>query len=121
MEKRELTCIGCPMGCALQAEIVDNKVVSVKGNSCPRGKTYAESECISPKRILTSTVQVMGGTIEAVSVKTESPIPKEKIFECINILKGIIVKAPIKEGDIIVNNIGDLGINIIATKNIQRI
>ena len=73
--KRELTCIVCPIGCSLVAEIEDGKVVSVTGNTCPRGKVYAETECISPMRTITTTVRCADGTI--VPVKTSVPIPKE--------------------------------------------
>lgn len=89
-EMRELTCIGCPMGCLLEVTIEDGKVVDVKGNSCLRGKTYAEKECTNPTRIVTSSVKVQGGEIAAVSVKTECDIPKDKIFKCVEELRGLL-------------------------------
>ena len=70
MEKRELICIGCPMGCPLTVEMNGKEVVSVSGNTCKRGATYAEKEVTNPTRIVTSTVRVLGGTAEMVSVKT---------------------------------------------------
>ncbi|MFD3155518.1 DUF1667 domain-containing protein [Haloimpatiens sp. FM7330] len=117
---RELTCIGCPMGCALEVTIENGKVLGVKGNTCPRGKTYAEKECTNPTRIVTSSVKIQGGQIDAVCVKTENDIPKDKIFECVNELKNIIVKAPVKIGDIILENAAGTGVNVIATKCVKE-
>ena len=79
MEKRELTCIGCPMGCALTASLEAGKVVSVEGYTCKRGRDYGEKECTNPMRTVTSSVPVTGGAIAMVSVKTASDIPKGKI------------------------------------------
>lgn len=119
MGKRELTCIGCPLGCQLRVEIEDNRVIGVEGNSCKRGENYAQKECTNPTRIVTSTVGVIDGVIPVVSVKTEGDIPKERIKECMHELKGIKIKAPIRIGDIIVKNIAGTNTNVIATKNIQ--
>ena len=81
MEVRELTCIGCPLGCQLTVTMGENEI-KVEGNTCPRGEAYAKKEVTNPTRIVTSTVRVEGGTIERVSVKTASDIPKGSIFEC---------------------------------------
>ncbi|MCY6356459.1 DUF1667 domain-containing protein [Clostridium sp. ZS2-4] len=120
MAVRELTCIGCPVGCNLEVEIKDGKVINVQGNICVKGKNYAEKECTNPTRIVTSSVPVLEGEVDILSVKTEKDIPKEKIFECIKDLKGIIVKAPIEIGDIIVKNTAGTGVNIVATKKIVK-
>ena len=77
MEKRELTCIGCPMGCALTVELENGTVTAVHGNTCPRGDAYARKEVTAPTRIVTTTVRVTGGTLAAVSCKTRTDIPKE--------------------------------------------
>lgn len=118
-EKRELICIGCPMGCVLEVKIEDKKVIEVKGNSCIKGVAYAEKECTDPRRIVTSTVEVDNGELAVVSVKTEGDIPKEKIKQCMECLKGVKVKAPINVGDIIIENVTDTGINVVATKVVQ--
>ncbi|WP_138203348.1 DUF1667 domain-containing protein [Haloimpatiens lingqiaonensis] len=118
---RELTCIGCPMGCSLEVKIENGEVVEVKGNTCPKGKTYAEKECTNPTRIVTSSVKVEGGVIDAVSVKTENDIPKDRIFQCIDELRGVVVKAPIKIGDVVLKNVAGTGINIIATKQVDEL
>lgn len=118
MEKRELICIGCPMGCMLSVEIEDDEVKSVTGNTCKRGDVYARKEVLSPTRIVTSSVKVEGGTLAAVSVKTKEDIPKGKIFECVTALKGVCVKAPVHIGDVILANVAGTGVDVVATKNI---
>ncbi len=117
---RDLICIGCPIGCQLQVKLDGKEVVEVTGNTCKKGEDYAKKECTNPTRIVTSSVYVEGGEIGVVPVKTESDIPKEKIFDCIKSLKGIVVKAPINIGDVIVENILDTGVNIVATRKVDE-
>lgn len=120
MEVRNLTCINCPMGCALTVEMNGNEVVNITGNTCKRGEVYAQKEVSNPTRIVTSTVRVNGGKSDMVSVKTREDIPKGKIFECVRALKNVQVQAPICIGDVIVSNIADTGIDVIATKNVEN-
>ena len=121
METRELTCIGCPMGCPLTVELNQKEVVSVTGNTCKRGEVYAKKEVTNPTRIVTSSVMVEGGNLAAVSVKTKEDIPKGKIFDCMKALKGVKVQAPVHIGDVIVKNVADTGVDIVATKNITSL
>ena len=118
MKTVNLICIGCPLGCPLTVEMEGNEVKSVAGNTCPRGDAYAKKELTNPTRIVTSTVRVAGGKLAMVSVKTESDIPKGKIFDCVKALKEVEVVAPVKIGDVIVENVAGTGVNIIATKNV---
>ena len=118
MNTVNLICIGCPLGCPLTVEMEGNEVKSVAGNTCPRGEAYAKKELTNPTRIVTSTVRVAGGRLAMVSVKTESDIPKGKIFDCVKALKDVEVIAPVKIGDVIVENVAGTGVNVIATKNV---
>ena len=118
MNTVNLICIGCPLGCPLTVEMEGSEVKAVSGNTCPRGDAYARKEMTNPTRIVTSTVRVAGGRLAMVSVKTASDIPKGKIFDCVKALKDVEVKAPVKIGDVIVENIAGTGVNIIATKNV---
>ena len=118
IETRELICIGCPLGCPLTVEMKGTEVVSVTGNTCPNGDRYARKEVTDPRRTVTSTVRVLGGSLPVVSVKTAKDIPKNKIFDCMQELATIRVKAPVREGDVIVSNIVDTGVSVIATKEI---
>ena len=119
MEKRELICIGCPLGCMITVEMENGEVKSVTGNTCKRGDVYARKEVTNPTRIVTSIVNVDGGTIPMVSVKTKSDIPKGKIFDCTKALKGIVVHAPVHIGDVILGDVAGTGVDVIATKNVE--
>ena len=121
MSTRELTCIGCPMGCPLVVELKDGEVVSVSGNTCPRGDIYARKEVTNPTRIVTSSVRVEGGQLAAVSVKTKEDIPKGKIFDIAKALKEVTVKAPVHIGDIILQDVVGTGVDVIATMNVEAI
>ena len=118
MEKRELICIGCPMGCPLTVELEGSEIISVTGYTCKRGDVYARKEVKNPTRIVTSTVKVENGTADMVSVKTREDIPKDKIFDCVKALKGVTVKAPIHIGDVILSNVAGTGVDIVATKDV---
>lgn len=120
MENKELICIGCPLGCMITVGMEAGEVVSVTGNTCKRGDNYARKEVTNPTRIVTSTVAVTGGDHAMVSVKTKEDIPKGRIADCINALKGITVEAPVAIGDVIVPDVLGLGVDIIATKNVAR-
>ena len=117
----ELTCIGCPLGCPLKVTMEGNEVVEVTGNSCPKGAIYAKKEVTNPTRIVTSTVRVSGGTAVMVNVKTESDIPKSKIFECVEALKGVEVAAPVKIGDVVLADVAGTGVNVVAARNISAL
>ena len=119
MEERKLTCIGCPMGCPLTVVMNGKEVVTVTGNTCKRGDVYARKEVTDPTRIVTSTVRVSGGSIQMVSVKTKEDIPKDRIFECVRALKGIQIPVPVHIGDIVLKNVADTGVDIVATKNVE--
>ena len=121
MERKELICIGCPLGCNLTVEMDGGQVVSVNGNTCKRGDDYARKELTDPRRIVTSTVPVAGGNLPVVSVKTASDIPKGKIRECLCALKGVTLTAPVQIGDVIVENVADTGVDVIATKYISAV
>ena len=121
MEKRELICIGCPMGCPMTVTMENGEVLSVSGNTCKRGDVYARKEVTNPTRIVTSTVTVEGGADVTVSVKTASDVPKGKIFDCVKALKGVTVKAPVKIGDVIVENAAGTGVDIVVTGNVRAV
>lgn len=120
METKKMTCIVCPNGCGLEVEVEDDEVIRVTGNLCLKGMIYAEKEVLSPTRVMTSTVEVKGGTRPRASVKTERDIPKDKVMECARLLKGICVEAPVSIGDVIVENIAGTGVNITATVNVNK-
>ena len=99
--------------------IADDGSVTVTGNRCPRGAAYGEKEVTNPTRIVTSTVRVAGYPDAVVSVKTASDIPKGKIDDCMKALADVTVAAPIQVGDIILENVADTGVNIVATRSFR--
>lgn len=110
--KRELTCIICPLGCNLTVE-EKNGEFFVSGNTCKRGEAYAVSECTAPTRTVTSTVFCPNGKM--LPVKTDKPIPKDKIFECMKIINNCTPVLPISAGDVIIKDV--FGCNIVAADN----
>lgn len=117
MEIKNLTCIGCPLGCALTVSI-DCDNIGVEGNTCPRGADYAKKEVTNPTRIVTSSVRVNGADIARVSVKTASDVPKSKIFDCMKEISAVQLNAPVSIGDIVIENCAGTGVSVIATKNV---
>lgn len=113
---RELVCVSCPLGCGLKVELDDSgAVINVTGNTCPRGKKYAVDECTNPVRMVTSTVKVKGGEHPVVPVKTSKPVPKGLMFEIMKEINSVTVEAPVKIGDVVIENVLGTGADIIAT------
>ncbi len=121
MKKEEMVCIMCPLGCRLTVILEDNGELLVSGNKCPRGIEYGRQEMTEPLRILTSSVLVKNGDVPLVSVKTNKPVPRKLLNEIMDILRKTSVEAPIKSGDVLIENILDTGADIIATRNVERI
>ena len=118
--KTELTCIGCPMGCLMTVTMEDGEVKSVTGNTCANGDKYARKEVTNPTRIVCSTAIVSGGDLPRVSCKTKTDIPKSKIFDVMQEINRIKVEAPVKIGDVLLDNVAGTGVPVIATKNIEK-
>ena len=117
MATRDMTCIVCTLGCQLHVELDGDKIVSVSGNTCPRGKQYAIDECTHPMRTITSTARTENG--EVIPVKTDRTIPKELMFDCMKEINKAVVKLPAKIGDIAVENILGTGANVVVTANMD--
>lgn len=112
MSEKKITCIECPVGCEITVEVDNGEVLSVTGNGCPRGKLYASSEVICPRRVITSTVKKENGGV--LPVKTDKPVKKSEIFDVMQKINGATAKSGVRRGDIIVENITE-DINLIAT------
>lgn len=120
MDEKEITCIVCPVGCKVLVRTDGKNFELVGGNRCKRGEEYARSEALDPRRMLTSSVLVEDGEWPLVSVKTSKPIPKDKIFEVLNVIKKTRVKAPIQIGQLIIENVANTDVDVIATKSIKH-
>ena len=114
--KRDLICIICPRGCGLTVEETADGL-KVLGNVCPRGEKYAIEECTHPVRTVTSFIRVENREDTMVSVKTSAPIPKERMFEAMKMIRSAKAEAPIAIGDVLLADV--FGADIIATKSID--
>lgn len=121
METRELTCVVCPAGCRITVTLDEGKVVDVKGNTCPRGKTYAENEVTHPVRTLTTTVLLENAKSGAktLPVKTNHPLSRELLFAAMEELAGFTVSAPITTGTVLLKDFMEPGVDLVACKNVQ--
>lgn len=118
MEKRELTCIGCPLGCNVTVTLEAGEISHITGYTCQRGADYARKEVTHPTRIVTSTMAVEGGCAPVVSVKTKTDIPKDMIFQCVRDIKAASVKAPVHIGDVLLKDVAQTGVDVVATKSV---
>jgi len=114
--KRNLICIICPRGCSLCAD-VQGEQVTVSGNACPKGQEYATRECTHPVRTVTATVRVANRYNTMASVKTVTPVAKEKMLDVMAVLRSTQVQAPVKIGDVILSDV--CGSDIIITKAVD--
>ncbi len=113
---KEFICIVCPKGCHINVD-GDN----ITGYSCPRGLNYVKQEMVDPRRTLTSTMIVEGGNIRVCPVKSSDTLPKDKVIDVVKLIDKTTAHAPIKVGDVLIKNVLSLGVDIIATKDIDRI
>ena len=119
-EKGQMICIGCPVGCLITAQKKEDGSFSITGNSCKKGEAYARNEMTAPMRTVTSIIRVHGGVGAVVPVKTASEIPKGKIDACMKEIKMTVIEAPVKVGDVLIENVAGTSIAIIATGNMNK-
>ncbi len=119
MEIKEFICIGCPLGCPLTVRMEGDQI-EVSGNTCRRGEEYAKKEVLSPTRIVTSSVRVVGGEIPMVSVKTKEDIPKDRIFDIMKEIRACSVAAPVSIGDVVIADCAGTGVPVVATKHVGK-
>jgi CxxC motif-containing protein len=114
---QELICITCPKGCVTKVW-KENGDIKIEGKICKKGKDYIKQEYIEPKRILTSTVIVERSAVKRLPVRTREAIPKEKLLVAMNRLSEIRLKPPVKIGDVIISNLLNTGIDVIASDDL---
>lgn len=121
METKELTCVVCPAGCRITVTLEDGKVTDVKGNTCPRGKIYAENEVTHPVRTLTTTVGLDNAKngAKTLPVKTNHPLSRELLFAAMKELSGFTVSAPVTVGTVLLKDFMEPGVDLVACKNVQ--
>jgi len=119
-EARILTCIICPVGCRARVTIENGKITTIEDLECPRGDEYVRRELEAPVRDFFTTVKIKGAIIPMLPVRSTQPIPKDKIMDCVLELARVVVDAPVQAGEIIVKNPLGLGVDIVATRDLDR-
>ncbi len=111
---KELICIVCPRGCHLN---VDEATLEVIGNACPRGEEYGKNEVSCPMRTVTGSVGIKGAIHPRLAVRTDKAVPKDKMFEIMDVLHSFNIDAPVKRGQVLIENICGTDANIIASRD----
>ena len=125
IETMRFNCTTCPSECLLTVEVerdADGAVAAVRsvtGNNCPRGNKFAHQELTCPMRVLTTTVAVSGGDEALLPVRTAEAIPLEPHAQAMALIRGLVVNAPIRMGDIVLPNLLNTGIDLIASMDIN--
>ncbi|TFF63724.1 MAG: DUF1667 domain-containing protein [Promethearchaeota archaeon] len=117
---KTIRCIVCPTGCEIEVKEAPEGDVTFEGYTCKRGLEYAKQEFYEPKRILTTTIRVENGFLPLIPVRTDKPILKNKLNDALKVIAETIVKAPIKRGDLLIENIVGEEANIIASRNLPN-
>lgn len=117
MANKEFICISCPRGCHL---VVDDKL-NVTGNFCPRGAVYGKQEATNPTRVVTSTVRISEAELPLCPVKTAQPIPKGKMMDIMSSINKVRLVAPIHIGDIVIKDVCGTGVDVVATRNMEKV
>ena len=118
--KKELTCIVCPVGCNLKIYSIDGGSYIIKGYKCKKGKIFAEEEGIDPRRIVTTTIKIDSENLNRLPVKTNKPVPRDKIINFVKEIKKIKAKPVIKVGDILSRNIINSGVDIVSCMTVNE-
>lgn len=119
-ENVTITCISCPMGCEVDLEVVDGEIEDMEGATCKAGEEYVREEYYNPTRMLPTTAKVKGGVLPQVPVITSKPMPKGELGNAMEVIAEVEVDAPVKLGDVIVENILDTGVDIVATRDLPE-
>lgn len=116
---KEIICTVCPTGCTIHVEGENRKIKQIEDFSCPRGKVYAENEFISPVRILTSTAKVKDAKTPLVAVRSKTPVPKDKLFDCMEEIRKLNLDAPVNRGDVLIADVCRTGVDIVASGEVK--
>jgi CxxC motif-containing protein len=114
-----IICVGCPLGCEIKLTLSDrDEMIEVDGNKCKEGKQYALEEFTNPVRTLTATVLTRDSSQPLLPVRTSKPILKTLLRQSMSIIAETTVKPSIKMGDVIVPNLFDTGVDVVATSDL---
>lgn len=118
---REFTCIICPNGCEVEAEMKDGEICSIAGATCPKGEEYVRQELANPQRNIATSVRVKGGVLPLASVRLTNPIPKARIFDAMSEIKKITLEAPVALGMVVIDGVLGYDSDVVITKSVDRL
>lgn len=123
MNNINIKCKVCPIACELI--VSKNKInpskSKIEGNKCNRGKEYALKEIMEPSRVLTSRVLLENGPMSRLPVKTNGVIPSHLVDQSMDLIREIKVSAPVIKGDIIIKDLLNTGVDLIAARKVNRL
>lgn len=125
IETLQFNCTTCPSECLLTVVVerdADGAVVevrSVTGNSCQRGDKFAHQELTCPMRVLTTTAAISAGDEALLPVRTAEAIPLALHAQAMDLIRGLVIEAPIRMGDVVLENLLNTNIDLIASMDIN--
>jgi CxxC motif-containing protein len=114
-------CTGCPLGCRLEVDAIDDEVLEVRGFHCRRGERYGRQEHVDPRRPLSTTVWIEGAAIRRAPVRTVEAIPKDRVLPAAVALRGVRVQAPVRRGQIVVTDVVGTGVDVMVTRDLPAV
>lgn len=117
---KKYTCIICPNGCEIEAEIENGEIVAVSGATCPKGEAYVRQEITAPQRNIATSILVKNGELPLASVRLTRAIPRERIFDAMQVIRTVVVEAPVQAGTVVVEKILGYDSDVIVTKSVAR-
>ncbi|HCL98852.1 MAG TPA: DUF1667 domain-containing protein [Fervidobacterium sp.] len=122
-KKKKIICTNCPLGCKINlvyADADEVEIIEAQGNRCKRGLEFAKQEITDPLRVVVTSVRVEDGEIPMASVRSDKPVPLRLMEEIMGVIRQTKVSAPVKRGDIIIENVLNTGANIISTRTVNK-
>lgn len=120
IETATYLCTGCPLGCRLEVDVVEDDIIEIRGFECAKGKRYARQEHTDPRRPLSTTVAITGGTLPRLPVRTAEPVPKTVVLHLARALRDLTVEAPLHRGQVVLSDALGTGVDVIATRSMTR-
>jgi CxxC motif-containing protein len=118
-KKHDLVCINCPLSCSIELIEENGEVLEISGADCKVGVKYAEEEFRNPRRMVSTTVKVEGGVLPLLPVASVSPIPKSMVREAVRALAGVVLAAPIADGQVVYRDILGTGVDIVSSRRLE--
>ncbi|MGI5917043.1 MAG: DUF1667 domain-containing protein [Anaerolineae bacterium] len=120
LDEREFICVTCPVGCSIETVVEGQELIEIRGQACNRGVAFVKEELSAPRRMLTTTVRVEGGALPLVPVRSREPLPKEQVLDVAAALRRVVLKAPVKEHQVVLADALGTGVDIIASRDMER-